>query len=100
MNQIKTNKGFLNALDRRFNKGKNSIHAFDRENEPGHVIISAEHDDDINNWPVGDYYDATMFDPEEKNHIFGINRVLHKWCEDHGWGLEWENGGTIIAYKN
>jgi len=99
MKQIKKASTFCNHLNKRFNKGNNSIHAFDREGD-GTIVISAEDGDQIKGWPVGDYYDAAVYDPEEKFHEFGINKVLKDWCESKGWGLDWENPGCIVAYRD
>ncbi len=98
--KIKDNGEFLKALLERFNEGENSIHALDREKVDGQLIVSAEHGDDIDGFPVADYYDAAIYDPEEKRHVFGINRVLVEWCKERGWGLDWETPGSVLVFRD
>ena len=93
--KIKKAATMIKELERKFG---NNIHAIDREGMPGQFIISAEDGDMIEGWPVGDYYDAAYYDPEEKHHRFGINKVLLDFCKERGWYLGWDTPGSILAW--
>jgi len=64
------------------------------------MIISAEDGFEIDGWPLGDYYDASYFDPDENLHISGVNRKFVKFIEKRGFYFEWYNPGCISIYQD
>lgn len=39
-------------------------------------------------------------DFKETTYVMGVYKPLHEYLEKHGWFSEWQDGGTIMFWKN
>ena len=62
--------------------------------------ISAEDGTEIDGITIADYYDGTVWDPNEQFLVMGIHRKVRKVVEECGWFCEWINPGMIGLYKD
>ena len=62
--------------------------------------ISAEDGTEVDGWPMADYYDHHIYDPNERHQQFGIHRRVYEITRQCGWHCEWINPGMIGLYKD
>lgn len=92
--KIKKAKTLKNHLEKRFP----GIFCFIDSDDPDHLFVSAEDGTEVDGMPLADCYDYAYFDPKEIHHEMGVHRKFRKFVKAKGWGIDWQNPGSLCLY--
>ena len=59
----------------------------------GSIWVSAENGEDMNGWPIFDYY------AEGRRYVFGVLDDFEAFVNKHHWYCEWYDAGTIMIHR-